>query len=130
MNAAPHIAELLAAIDALEDAVEANATRYREIRRRIRWLRTQISRQGAVATIVQNEPAPLVVELLTRNIETLHNASATFRQAEAHALHREGLTMERIAELFGVTRQRVSVLLSRHPDRAQQRDPGSPASPG
>jgi predicted transcriptional regulator len=33
------------------------------------------------------------------------------RRTEARTLHREGLTMDQIAQLFGVTRQRVSALL-------------------
>ena len=33
------------------------------------------------------------------------------RRAEAHALYAEGLTMDQIAERFGVTLQRVSALL-------------------
>jgi DNA-binding transcriptional regulator LsrR (DeoR family) len=33
------------------------------------------------------------------------------RRAEAQALYAEGMTMEQIADRFGVTRQRVSTLL-------------------
>jgi transcriptional regulator len=42
------------------------------------------------------------------NLET---AGAEFRAAEALALRAEGLTIEAIADLFGVTRQRISALL-------------------
>jgi transcriptional regulator with XRE-family HTH domain len=43
----------------------------------------------------------------------LDTLGADVRRAEARALYEEGLTMEQIAEHFGVTRQRVSALLRR-----------------
>ena len=54
---------------------------------------------------------PLVVELTRDNLAALIEAGSRLRKAEARALHAEGMTMEQIAELFGVTRQRVSALL-------------------
>lgn len=121
MEPEPHVTELLSAIEVLEDAVRSNGARNREILRRLRRLRTQISRRGVVAEVVQSAPPPLVVELLSENIETLHNASASFRQAEAEALYAEGMTMEAIAKLFGVTRQRVSAILKTSAQRSQRR---------
>jgi predicted transcriptional regulator len=53
----------------------------------------------------------LIVQLLTESAETLHEHGSRVRRTEARALHREGLTMDQIARLFGVTRQRVSALL-------------------
>ena len=63
------------------------------------------------AEIVRNEDRPLVVEMLTHVLDEVAAAGAAFRRAEARALHADGLSQEAIAELFGVTRQRVSVLL-------------------
>jgi hypothetical protein len=63
------------------------------------------------AEISAREDRPLVVELLSETIALLHAASGPFRREEARALHAEGVTMERIASMFGVTRQRVSELL-------------------
>lgn len=45
------------------------------------------------------------------NVDQLVQASAKLRWAEVKALHDEGLTMDRIAVLFGLTRQRISSLL-------------------
>ena len=47
------------------------------------------------------------------NLVALVDAGSRLRRAEARALHVEGMTMEQIADLFGVTRQRVSALLKR-----------------
>jgi predicted transcriptional regulator len=55
------------------------------------------------------------VQLLTENARLLHAYGHRVRRTEARALHREGLTMDEIARLFGVSRQRVSALL-RDPD--------------
>jgi predicted transcriptional regulator len=51
------------------------------------------------------------VELLTESTESLHTFGSRVRRSEARVLHTEGMPMERIARLFGVTRQRVSTLL-------------------
>ncbi len=40
-----------------------------------------------------------------------HEVGSTLRKAEAAALRANGYTMDRIAELFGATRQRISALL-------------------
>lgn len=61
--------------------------------------------------VVGQEHRPLLVELLTQVLEELSAAGAAFRRAEARALHADGLSHEAIAEVFGVTRQRVSALL-------------------
>lgn len=106
-----HLANVVTAIDRLEETLDENMARASEMRSRIRSLRSEIDRSNTIAEVVQREAPPLVVELLTDSIRALHTASALFRQSEARALHAEGLTMERIAELFGVTRQRVSALL-------------------
>ena len=67
------------------------------------------------AEIVRTEARPLVVELLTDVLDELAAAGSGFRRAEARALRADGLSQERIGELFGVTRQRVSVLLQDPP---------------
>ncbi|MGE5617576.1 MAG: hypothetical protein ACM3UX_01415, partial [Candidatus Woesearchaeota archaeon] len=61
--------------------------------------------------IVPNEESPLIVQLLTESTNLLHSYGNRVRRTEARALHREGMTMDEIARLFGVTRQRVSALL-------------------
>ncbi|MDR0345980.1 MAG: hypothetical protein LBI49_23285 [Nocardiopsaceae bacterium] len=47
---------------------------------------------------------------------TLHGQR--FRRAEARALYAEGLTMAELATVFGVSRQRVSMLLREQPAAA------------
>lgn len=63
------------------------------------------------AESIRGETPPLIVEMLAENMQRHHEAGGALRRAEAAALHAEGLTMDQIAELFGVTRQRISQLL-------------------
>lgn len=73
-----------------------------------------LRRQGfTYRDIVHETGRPLVVELITQNMERLQTSGAALRQAHAAVLHDEGLSMEQIAGLFGVTRQRISALLQR-----------------
>lgn len=74
-------------------------------------IRNLRSRGLGYAQILDELGRPLVVELITENLDRLRDSGATLRQSQASALHAEGLTMERIADLFGVSRQRISTLL-------------------
>ena len=67
---------------------------------------------GRYADLVEQEFRPLVVEMISDHIGELVAASGRLRRAQAAALHAEGMTMEQIAEKFGVSRQRISQLLS------------------
>jgi len=101
----------LEALTALERTLADNDKRTTLIRRRIAQLR-QLRSQGApYAEIVPIKDGPLIVQLLTESSAALDVSGASVRRAEARALYAEGLTMDQIAERFGVTRQRVSALL-------------------
>ena len=102
---------LLAALDELDSEIADNVVRGKEIQRRVRRLRRNICDGKSLSESVRNEPVPRTVELITANIDALHGIGAQLRSTQAQALRDEGLTMSAIAELFGVTRQRVSALL-------------------
>ena len=86
------------------------------------WLKGKAERADAITAlhangkawseIVKEEDRPLIVELLTANLNRLMSAGGQLRRAKAKALHDDGMTMEQIAHFFGVTRQRVSALLN------------------
>jgi Sigma-70, region 4 len=61
--------------------------------------------------IVDREGRPLIAEVLTDVTARFEAAGTRFRQAKAAALRREGMTLEEIGALFGLTRQRISRLL-------------------
>ncbi len=105
--------DVLAALDNLEAVLRGNSERIRTAIRRADEIRRLRERGHRYSEIVPIEERPLIVELITRNLNELSEASSRFRRVEARALYSEGLTMAEIADLFGVTRQRVAALLGR-----------------
>jgi DNA-directed RNA polymerase sigma subunit (sigma70/sigma32) len=95
----------------LDRALELNLERVDLIRQRIAEIQRQRSEGLSYTEIVEAAQTPLLVQLITEGKQTLDGYGARVRRAEALALHEEGMTMEEIAERFGVTRQRVSALL-------------------
>lgn len=107
----PTLDRLRAALAAIEAAAAENAERSLLVRRRAADLAAALADGDSVAGWVRAEPAPRMVELLSNNLATLESAGAEFRAVQAIALRDEGLTIQEIADLFGVTRQRISALL-------------------
>jgi hypothetical protein len=99
------------ALGDLERMLSANAERMAQIQRRIAEIRRQRSAGRSYREIVETTQGNLSVQLITEATKALDEVGARVRRAEALALYREGMTMEEIAEKFGVTRQRVSALL-------------------
>ncbi|HEY5651106.1 MAG TPA: hypothetical protein VIW46_06620 [Acidimicrobiia bacterium] len=102
---------LLNALTEIEEAAQGNVKRNQQLQERARYLREQLEAGNDLVTLVEREERPRMVELLSANKVVLETAGAEFRAAEALALRAEGLTIEAIAGLFGVTRQRISALL-------------------
>lgn len=105
----------LEALTALEATLADNQERTRLIKKRIKQLRRMRAKGASYAEIVGTADGPLLVQLLTESSTALDRSGAIVRRAEARALYAEGLTMDQIAEGFGVTRQRVSTLLRKAP---------------
>jgi hypothetical protein len=66
--------------------------------------------------IVSGESRPLVVERISTVLAALAGAGATWRREQAAALQGEQVSINRIAAMFGVTRQRISALLKERED--------------
>jgi hypothetical protein len=77
-------------------------------------------RESGVAwlDIVGRETRPLVVEQISRVLGSLSTAGHAWRREQAAALQAEDVSINRIAALFGVTRQRISTLLREPRDPA------------
>lgn len=102
---------VLDALDDLVQALEGNAARIRQMMERAEEIRRMRRMGRPYRDVVPASARPLIVELTRQNLEALHQAGSRLRRSEARALHDEGMSMEAIAELFGVSRQRVSALL-------------------
>lgn len=94
-------------VSALRDSTEANDAAVR----RAAEIQELAASGMSVSDIVRGEAPPLIVELTRDNVRRLYDVGGRLRRAEARALHDEGMTMDAIAQLFGVSRQRVSTLI-------------------
>jgi hypothetical protein len=100
-----------AALRELDKAFESSIAELTAARARVATMLASRSAGVSWREVVTGVERPLVVESVTKVLEQLSTGGSVFRRAQAHALHREGMSMERVADLFGVTRQRVSALL-------------------
>ena len=103
---------VLEALGELAQAIRLNTERNKKMMRRIDYISRLRAGGYSYVEIVAREDRPLIVEMATENLDAMMEAGHRLRKAEAAALHEGGLTMDRIAELFGVTRQRISQLLA------------------
>jgi DNA-directed RNA polymerase specialized sigma24 family protein len=102
---------VLVALDAVRQAIESNTRMSTVVIDRVNDVQRRRRAGQNYRDIIRAEERPLMVELLRENLERLLDAGSALRRAQAVALHEEGLTMDQIAELFGVSRQRVSALI-------------------
>ena len=107
----------LAAMAQLCATARQTITNAEQILERAAYIQDERAAGVPYREIVPAEPRPLIVELISATLSELADAGSRWRRAEARALHDEGLTMDVIAQLFGVTRQRVSALLKAPLDR-------------
>ena len=106
-----HRDSFLRALSDLDVALDDNIARAKEMKKRIARIQRERAAGKSYREIVEVQSAPLLVRLLTASTRALDESGARVRRTEALALHEEGMTMQQIAEKFGVTRQRVSGLL-------------------
>lgn len=99
------------ALTALDAVLDRSIKELQNARERLRHVLEKRTAGAHWREIVDAEERPLVVESLSRVLDQLSVGGSKFRRAQAQALYAEGLSMERVATLFGVTRQRVSALL-------------------
>jgi hypothetical protein len=114
----------LRALDELRDQVDRTILDLHEANRRLEQLVSSRAAGTSWYDIVTNEDRPLVVEMITSVLAELGATGSRFRREEALALRRENVSITRISELFGVSRQRISAVLR---DRTPTGAPGVPA---
>jgi len=110
-----------AALEALVSELETCIGRLQHAHRRAQHLLEQRRQGMAWFDIVTDENRPLIVESISSVLASLTSAGHVFRREQARALHDENVSINRIANLFGVSRQRISALL--------RSDPGAEVEP-
>jgi DNA-binding transcriptional regulator LsrR (DeoR family) len=103
--------EVLEALDALLDVLRDSVERSQQAMKQGRAIRRLRHHGKAYREILGRSERARMLEITREGLDRLLETSSRLRRAEARALYDEGMTMEEIATLFGVTRQRVSVLL-------------------
>jgi hypothetical protein len=113
--------ETIIALRRLVDVIDDTAVQLDRVRLRAQEIEHRRLQGDLYRVIVEAEERPLVVESLSDVLDTLSAAAGRFRRAEATALAAEGWTHERIGQFFGVTRQRIGILIGRERPRAHDR---------
>jgi hypothetical protein len=99
------------ALEHLVTELESCTAELDRARVRAQELLAERRRGRAWLDIVTAEDRPLVVERISTVLTSLARAGHEWRREQASALRREQVSINRIAALFGVTRQRISALL-------------------
>jgi hypothetical protein len=113
-----------AALAALVTELEACISRLQHAHARAERLLAQRREGRPWLEIVTEESRPLVVESISSVMASLASAGHAWRREQARALNDEDVSINRIAALFGVTRQRISALL-RDGGTAPEDDPAA-----
>ena len=108
------------ALETLDKALRRNLDRIERSIKRAEELRNAHAEGKTWTEVARAEERPMILEMISANLDELYQAGGRLRRVMAKALHDEGMSMEQIARLFGVTRQRVSALL-REPRSGDER---------
>ena len=111
MSDTPEDDAATAALGALVTELDTCIAQLRHAHDRAERLLAQRREGRAWLEVVTSESRPLVVESISAVMASLATAGHAWRREQALALHREDVSINRIAALFGVTRQRISALL-------------------
>ncbi|MGY1732186.1 hypothetical protein ACI798_11775 [Geodermatophilus sp. SYSU D01045] len=114
--------DAVAALEELVREIDRCAAELQDARTRAQQLLTQRRAGDSWLAIVTEESRPLVVERITTVLGALAGAGSVWRRAQARALQAEQVSINRIAAMFGVTRQRISALLREQPARDDGRE--------
>jgi hypothetical protein len=105
--------EVLNALNELEAVLKENAENERVLFQHIAEVRLARENGKEWKTILLNEDEPGTVQLVSTILRRQSEASGYLRRSLVVALRAEGQSIPSIANLFGVTHQRVSNLLRR-----------------
>jgi len=110
-DARPGDDSALLALEDLVREIDRCAAELQEARARAELLLAERRTGRPWLDIVTAEARPLVVERVSTVLSGLAGAGSAWRRAQARALQDERVSINRIAALYGVTRQRISALL-------------------
>jgi len=104
--------EVIEMLDEVVAALQENTDRAQRAMERAEVIR-RCRREGLSYTEIAAEGyGPLVIKLVTENLQNLVSKGSRLRRAHARALYAEGLTLQQIAAMYGVTHQRISAIIN------------------
>ena len=103
--------DVVEALNQLVAALERNKARIDQAIERAAVLCEERRTGRSWKEILDDEGRPVVIAIIGENLDEIYTAGGRFRRVLAKQLYDEGLSMEQVARVFGVTRQRVSALL-------------------
>jgi DNA-directed RNA polymerase sigma subunit (sigma70/sigma32) len=114
-----------AALASLASALDETIADLARLLDRAKRLRAEVDAGQLLSEVMPREQRPLIITTLVDVTDRLHEAGGAVRRAEAQQLRAEGRTHEEIAEIFGVTRQRVAKLLRSPTVKAPSKRPAA-----
>ncbi len=102
---------VLTALNELTATLEANASDQRMLARRVQSAVKARGTGKSWTDILEGESDPSTIRLVTDILGRTSRVSGQLRRALAVSLREDGLTIPAIANMFGVTHQRISSLL-------------------
>lgn len=112
MTAASYDDELFEALDAVVQVLERGRERVDVVAAGAAELRAGRARGLSHAELLTGARHPLVLDVLSELLDGLFDAGSRLRRAQARALYADSLSMEKIASLLRVSRQRVSAIIN------------------
>lgn len=107
---------VLDALEGLLAAARENIVAWVGVMERVESIREQRRLGVPYSEMRIGTTTPPIIDAVSRNQERLGSAAAALRRSLAHALAAEGMSHADIARVFGVSRQRVGMLLRNEHD--------------
>ena len=104
--------DLVEALAAVAEVMNRSSERVAVVAARSRELLAGRAAGLSYAALVASATGPLVLDVLAELQEAVSSTGSRLRRAEVRALHAEGLSMEKIARMLRVSRQRVSAIIN------------------
>ncbi len=109
--------ELVLALDGVIGALADACQERSVVSERATAIRNHRRQGKSVSQLAGTDEGGIVVQI-SGLLSRLNSATTRLRRAQARAMRSEGATTERIADVLGVSRQRISALLRNEAKRA------------
>jgi hypothetical protein len=103
--------EVLEVLDDVVAALKENTERAKRAMERAEQIRVRRKKGMSYSEIADDGYGPLLIRLVTENLQNLADKGSRLRRAHARALYSEGATLQEIAKMYGVTHQRISAII-------------------